>query len=164
MRYQSLFFSLALGTLLLGCPQDQTVPAESEQPSSQEKTVSTVPSPVPVEEPSPPEALANTLRWQTASEVDVFGFEVFRAELEEGPYETLQQDPMAGHGTTDEPHAYVFVDDTIEPGRGYWYWVEEITLNGARSKITPNPWYAKPKGDPLPVSSEVESGAPETEQ
>ena len=157
MRFHSFLFSFALGIVILGCPQDQNTTAQSEQATNPRDSATAIPSPVPAENPPSSESIKNTLRWQTASEVDVFGFDILRAESEEGPFETIAADPLLGHGTTDEPHAYVFVDDTIEPGKGYWYWVEEITLGGRRSKITAEPWYAKPKGEPLPDPTETES-------
>ncbi len=95
---------------------------------------------------SPPaEPLSNTLRWKTASEVDNFGFDVYRADSEEGPFERLTERPIPGAGTTDEPQQYVFVDDTIEAGRTYWYYVESISMMGVRERFTPV-FRAKPKG------------------
>ena len=83
------------------------------------------------------DALENTLRWKTASEVDNFGFDVYRGPTEEGPFERLNEEPIAGGGTTDEPQHYSYVDDTIESGVEYWYYVESISMNGEREKFTP---------------------------
>lgn len=85
--------------------------------------------------PAPP--YRNTVRWTTASEVDSFGFDVFRSESEAGPFVRLNPRPIAGAGTSDESHAYVFVDETIDPARDYYYYVESISITGEREKFTP---------------------------
>lgn len=80
---------------------------------------------------------ANTLRWKTASEVDNFGFDIYRATDEEGPFERITDEPVAGAGTTDEPQSYVWVDDTIDPSRGYHYYIESISMAGVRERFSP---------------------------
>lgn len=93
----------------------------------------------PADEPeaSRPAKLSNSLRWTTASEVDNFGFDVYRADREEGPFARLTQEPIPGAGTTDVPTNYAYVDDTIEPDREYFYYVESISMDGRREHFTP---------------------------
>lgn len=81
--------------------------------------------------------LANTPRWTTASEVDNFGYEVFRGDAEDGPFTKLGDKPILGAGTTDETRKYEYRDDTIDPCRDYWYYVESIATDGVREKFTP---------------------------
>lgn len=83
------------------------------------------------------ERLANTPRWTTASEIDNFGYDVFRGDKEEGPFTKLNADPILGAGTTDETKKYEYRDDSIDPCREYWYYVESIATNGVREKFTP---------------------------
>ncbi len=83
------------------------------------------------------ESLANTLKWSTASEVDNFGYDVYRSESEEGPFERITEDPIPGAGTTDEPSRYEFADSAIDPSRDYYYYVESIALDGTREIFTP---------------------------
>ncbi|MCK9489574.1 MAG: hypothetical protein M0Q42_09300 [Xanthomonadales bacterium] len=85
----------------------------------------------------PAERIANTPRWSTASELENFGFDVYRAESEEGPFDRLTIDPIPGAGTSDEPHQYSFRDDTIDPCVDYWYYVESVSTSGTREKFTP---------------------------
>jgi len=84
-----------------------------------------------------PENLRNVIRWSTASEVDNFGFDVYRAEHEEGPFERITPQPVPGAGTSDEPARYEYVDDTIKVDVQYYYYVESIAMNGTREKFTP---------------------------
>lgn len=90
------------------------------------------------------ERVANTARWTTASEQDNFGFDVFRGDSENGEFSKLTKEPILGAGTSDETHKYEFRDDTIDPCREYWYYVEGISTNGNREKFTPT-FRAPPK-------------------
>ncbi len=79
----------------------------------------------------------NVISWGTASELDSFGYDVYRGLSEEGPFAVVNAEVIPGAGTTDIPQRYEFVDDAIEPGTVYWYYVESISLAGERKRITP---------------------------
>jgi hypothetical protein len=81
--------------------------------------------------------LANTARWSTASEQDSFAFDVYRGDTEKGEFTKITKMPMMGAGTTDETHKYEYRDDTIDPCKDYWYYVESTSTKGAREKFTP---------------------------
>ena len=81
--------------------------------------------------------LKNTARWSTASEVDSFGYDVYRGDAEKGPFAKVTKSPVLGSGTTDETHNYQYADDSIDPCREYWYYVESISTKGVREKFTP---------------------------
>lgn len=90
------------------------------------------------------EPLSNTIKWRTSSEESNFGFNVYRSGSEEGPFKKLNDTPIEGGGTTDTPRNYQFEDTEIEPNKGYYYYVESISLEGVRERFTPV-IYAKPK-------------------
>lgn len=79
----------------------------------------------------------NTVRWATASEKDNFGYDVYRGLSEQGPFERINQDTIPGAGTTDIPQHYEYTDSAIQPEVVYWYYVESISLNGDRQRMTP---------------------------
>jgi hypothetical protein len=81
--------------------------------------------------------IANTPKWSTASELENFGFDVYRGDTEEGEFTRLTQSPIQGAGTSDEPHSYSYRDDSIDPCKDYWYYVEAISTSGGREKFTP---------------------------
>ena len=83
------------------------------------------------------EAPKNTLKWTTASEVENFGFDIFRGESEEGPFEKRTETPLPGAGTTDEPQSYLWEDFDIEMGKDYFYYVESISMAGVRERFSP---------------------------
>lgn len=81
--------------------------------------------------------IANTPKWSTASELENFGFDVYRGDTEDGEFTRLTQSPIQGAGTSDEPHSYSYRDDSIDPCKDYWYYVEAISTSGGREKFTP---------------------------
>ncbi|MEO7062355.1 MAG: hypothetical protein ABI082_01095 [Dokdonella sp.] len=93
---------------------------------------------------APDQRVANTARWTTASEQDNFGFDVYRGDSEKGEFTKLTKDPIVGAGTSDETHKYEYRDDSIDPCKQYWYYVEGISTGGARAKFTPT-FRAPPK-------------------
>jgi hypothetical protein len=102
------------------------------------------------QEPQPAAALQNVIRWSTASEVDNFGFDVYRAEQENGPFERITQQPVSGAGTSDEPARYEYADASIKPDTQYYYYVESISMSGVREKFTPT--FKAPIKSVLPTS------------
>ena len=83
------------------------------------------------------EAPKNSLKWTTASEVDNFGFDIFRGVSKEGPFEKMTDDPLPGAGTTDEPQSYLWEDFEIEKGQDYFYYIESISMAGVREQFSP---------------------------
>lgn len=81
--------------------------------------------------------IANHIKWATGSELNNFGFDVFRGDSEEGPFNKINDQTIPGAGMSDTTNRYEFIDDTIEPGKAYWYYVESISMSGQREKFTP---------------------------
>jgi hypothetical protein len=81
--------------------------------------------------------ISNKIKWETASELNNFGFDVFRGENEEGPFTRVNENTIPGAGSIDTPRQYEFIDDTIEAEKVYWYYVESISMSGERQKFTP---------------------------
>ncbi len=95
----------------------------------------------------PDQRVTNTARWTTASEANTFAYDVYRGDSENGKFIKLSKQPILGNGTTSETHKYEFVDDTIDPCKEYWYYVEEISTAGERMKFT-SVFKAKAKRSP----------------
>jgi hypothetical protein len=73
----------------------------------------------------------------TATGVDNFGFDIYRGLSEEGPFDRITAEPLAGAGTTDEPQSYVYLDEDIDGSRDYYYYIESISLGGIRETFSP---------------------------
>ena len=81
--------------------------------------------------------LFNAINWKTASEQDNFGYDIYRSDSEDGEFEIINEDTLQGAGTTIDESKYSFHDDTIDPCKVYYYYVESIATNGTREAFTP---------------------------
>ena len=81
--------------------------------------------------------ISNYIEWATASELNNFGFDVWRGDREEGPFDRINENTIPGAGSSDTTNRYEFIDDTIEAGKAYWYYVESISMSGRRVKFSP---------------------------
>jgi hypothetical protein len=69
------------------------------------------------------------LDWTTVSETNNYGFEVQRSAENENNYNTLPNSFIPGHGTTNEPQHYMFIDSSTYAARWY-YRLKQIDLDG----------------------------------
>jgi hypothetical protein len=81
--------------------------------------------------------LFNKIKWKTASEQNNFGYEIYRADTEEGDYSVITEDVIEGAGTTSDESNYEYKDDSIDPCKQYYYYVESISTDGVREAFTP---------------------------
>ncbi len=77
-----------------------------------------------------------TLKWTTASEVDNYGYFVHRSETKEGPFRPLNDKALPGAGTTDLPSSYKYEDFDVVPGKTYFYYLESLSIHGAKEKFS----------------------------
>jgi hypothetical protein len=99
------------------------------------------PAPLPLPpattlEPKAVEGPHNTVRWKT-NDVSNFGYDVFRAESEAGPFVKVNDRPVPGHLQPGSVQTFEYEDRAIDPRKDYWYYVESITLQGERVRFTP---------------------------
>lgn len=77
------------------------------------------------------------LRWRTASELECYGYHVYRGRSADGPFERITAQVIPGGGTGHEVRSYQFEDVApLEPGT-YYYFVEEIAMDGSSRRLTP---------------------------
>jgi hypothetical protein len=81
--------------------------------------------------------LYNKIKWKTASEQDNFGYDIYRADTEDGEYKVVNEDMLEGAGTTSDTTSYEFHDDSIDPCKRYYYYIESISMEGHREAFTP---------------------------
>ncbi len=113
---------------LVACRAAQTpVPATAPSPTP------TVPATV---EPAAAEAPHNTVTWKT-NDVSNFGYDIYRAESEAGPFVKINEQPVPGTLKPGKVQTFRYEDHAIDPRKDYWYYVECITLAGDRLRFTP---------------------------
>jgi hypothetical protein len=78
------------------------------------------------------------LDWETVSDSNIRGFNVYRGGSDAGPWAKLNDaeiaSPTAGSTTGN---TYTFTDTTAEAGATYWYQLEDVTLSGATATHPP---------------------------
>jgi hypothetical protein len=68
--------------------------------------------------------------WETVSEANNAGFNLYRAEDEAGPRTLLAFVPSPLPGGP-RGASYSYEDPNLSVGQTYWYWLEDVSLSGA---------------------------------
>lgn len=92
------------------------------------------------------------LDWATASEINNYGFEVQRRLADSSDFATLPGGFVPGHGTTNTPQVYQFVD--TDPRPSAFYRLKQIDLDGST-------WFSEPVFVSV-MTSVQNNGAPRT--
>jgi hypothetical protein len=61
----------------------------------------------------------------------------YRAKVENGPYEKINDSVIAGAGYTTAGAAYVFIDENVKNRKIYYYKLEDIDFTGAATMYGP---------------------------
>jgi hypothetical protein len=77
-----------------------------------------------------------TLKWRTASEVQNFGYDIYRSESPKSGFIKISLEPILGAGTSDIINEYIYIDKNLTKGKTYYYYIESISENGVRRKFT----------------------------
>lgn len=72
-----------------------------------------------------------TVEWTTETEVDVAGFNLYRAESPDGPFQRVNQHLIPGSPDPLLGGHYVYTDTAVEAGKTYFYRLEDVDLSGA---------------------------------
>jgi hypothetical protein len=70
------------------------------------------------------------LEWRTLSELNNYGFEAEKKPVDAVTYVPIPNSFVPGHGTTNTPHDYSYLDTTAEQG-SWSYRLKQIDLDGA---------------------------------
>jgi hypothetical protein len=74
--------------------------------------------------------LGVSLTWETASEIDNEGFNIWRSETPQDSYIKLNADLIPAQGNADTGASYVYLDPAVSPGVTYYYRLEDIDIHG----------------------------------
>lgn len=91
--------------------------------------------------------MANHLHWETKSEIQSVGFDIFRSTTIDGRFAKITGTPIPAAKFSTKLRRYEYVDDSIDPCLTYFYYVEAIGEQGNREKVSPT-MASKPKVAP----------------
>jgi hypothetical protein len=79
-----------------------------------------------------------TVRWETATEVDNLGFDLYRSQMVAGPWVRLNEDLIPSRAPGSPVGAvYTWPDDDVQPGVTYYYKLEDVDIYGQRTAHGP---------------------------
>jgi hypothetical protein len=88
------------------------------------------------------------LAWETVSEIDNAGFSLYRSLSDGAPETWLAFVPSQAPGSSGG-FAYTYIDQAVQPGVTYWYWLEDVDLDGRTTLHGP---VSATPGTPLAVT------------
>ena len=75
-----------------------------------------------------------TVQWNTETELDTAGFNLYRSELGEDNYTLVNDTLINSEGGATSGASYTFVDDSVEAGKTFIYLLEEIQIDGTANR------------------------------
>ena len=77
------------------------------------------------------------LTWVTETEIDNAGFNILRAESEDGEYVKINDSLISAEGSPTQGATYQFVDESVKNRATYYYQLEDVDLNGTSTMHGP---------------------------
>src|SRR5690606_12439749 len=74
------------------------------------------------------------IEWETETEINTAGFNIYRSEAEDGEYVRLNETLIPSTGSAVSGAGYVFTDRNITPGKTYYYRLEDVELDNSREQ------------------------------
>jgi hypothetical protein len=90
----------------------------------------------------PPVELANPigtgplLKWNVANEQNIYGYVIYRADAEAGPFHRVNKDLVRVMAEENAGATYKWRDSTATTGKTYWYYVGLIYGDGLRHQLS----------------------------
>ena len=75
------------------------------------------------------------LKWTVANGRLIYGFQIFRAESEEGPFVLHSSTTIRANAQDDAPVSYQWRDVSAESSKTYWYYIGIVNKDGAKQQL-----------------------------
>ena len=98
------------------------------------------------------------LEWETATELDNIGFQLYRSESEAGPFERITPSAIPGLGSSVVGASYAYRDTNVTNGTSYYYELEDIETTGRTERH--GPVRATPRAGETSLRDEPDDGEP----
>jgi hypothetical protein len=84
------------------------------------------------------------LKWTVANGKAIYGFQIFRANEEAGPFLLLNKNPIRSVAESDTAAMYQWRDNSASSGKSYWYYIGIVFDDGRKQQLsTPQKVLAK---------------------
>lgn len=74
------------------------------------------------------------IEWETETEVNTAGFNIYRREGDEGAFVQLNEQLIPSEGSPVSGASYVFVDEAVVNGQTYYYQLEDVEFDNTTER------------------------------
>jgi hypothetical protein len=78
-----------------------------------------------------------TLQWTTGDESDNLGFNIYRAETEQGDYSKINDTLIYSQAPDKQSDSYSYEDSNLKNGKTYYYQLEDVDIYGVKTMHGP---------------------------
>ena len=78
-----------------------------------------------------------TLLWETASETDNAGFNIYRAANKNAEYVKINTDIIPAQGGPTQGASYEYIDTSVKSMKAYMYKLEDVAMDGTTTQHEP---------------------------
>ena len=78
-----------------------------------------------------------TIEWETESEFETAGFNLYRSESPAGEYQQVNQQLIPSQGDASSGAVYAYRDDGVKAGISYYYRLEDVEYSSERTMHPP---------------------------
>ena len=84
---------------------------------------------------APPPGNGPLLKWSLSNAASVYGFQIFRADSEHGPFLLLNPSPVRSATEGNDSESYQWRDNNAHPGTTYYYSIGILRVNGQKETL-----------------------------
>jgi hypothetical protein len=85
----------------------------------------------------PPSGNGPLLKWRVTDESGVYGYQIFRADAEQGPFVLQNTSVLRAHSKQYSSIPYFWRDEHTKSGSTYWYYIGAVYKDGRKQVLSP---------------------------